>query len=157
MYCSTGHGAAIGTLMSNGSYSFSNPVFSSLAGYSSMALLKMFGLSGYTMFQRIRTSNFAAPEDEIYKKLLSRFGYSSNSVSETLSGNKISRVDRVRNNHLNDLENIVPFVLIGLFYVGTQPKFEHALWHFRMFLISRVFHTIAYQVGINDNENIYNI
>jgi glutathione S-transferase len=55
-------------------------------------------------------------------------------------------VERVRRNHLNDIENIVPFVLVGFFYVGTNPDRDVALWHFRIFFISRLVHTICYQV-----------
>ena len=58
-------------------------------------------------------------------------------------------VERIRRNHLNDLENIVPFVLVGLLYVGTNPDRDVALWHFRIFLASRVLHTITYLVGIS--------
>ena len=150
----TGHGTSLGNLVSNGFYGFSNPVFSSFAGYSSLALMKMLGMSVYTIVQRFRTSNFATPEDEIYKQLINRFGLSSNSVGIS-TGNKINAVERVRNNHLNDLENIIPFILIGLFYVGTRPKFDYALWHFRIFLLSRFLHTIAYQVTIKiRNETV---
>ena len=49
-------------------------------------------------------------------------------------------------NHLNDIENIIPFVLVGAFYVATQPTPSTALWHFRIFAASRFVHTIAYQV-----------
>jgi hypothetical protein len=136
-----GGGHAFGNLISNGSYSFSNPVFASLAGYSSMALVKMLGMSTYTIIQRFRTGNFATPEDDIYKQLMNQLGLSGNTT-----GNKNDTVERARNNHLNDLENIIPFVLVGLFYVGTRPKFDCALWHFRIFLLSRILHTIAYQV-----------
>ena len=55
-------------------------------------------------------------------------------------------VERIRRNHLNDIENIVPFVLVGFFYVGTNPDRDLALWHFRIFFISRLLHTLTYQV-----------
>jgi uncharacterized MAPEG superfamily protein len=55
-------------------------------------------------------------------------------------------VERIRRNHLNDMENILPFVAIGLFYVAINPNPVVALWHFRVFFFSRIFHTIAYQV-----------
>lgn len=139
-----GGGNSFGNLISNGSYSFSNPVFASLAGYSSMALLKMLSMSTYTIIQRFRTGTFLTPEDDIYKQLMNRLG-----ISGGTTGNKNDSVERARNNHLNDLENIIPFVLIGIFYVGTRPKFDHALWHFRIFLLSRILHTIAYQVILN--------
>ena len=134
-------GGGFGHAISNGSYSFSNPVFASLASYSSMALLKMLGMSTYTIIQRFRTGNFPTPEDDLYKQFVNQIG-----LSGANSGIKPTIVDRARNNHLNDLENILPFVLVGLFYVGTRPKFDCALWHFRVFLLSRLLHTIAYQV-----------
>lgn len=147
-------GGGFGQVISNGSYSFSNPVFASLASYSSLALLKMLGMSSYTLIQRFRTGNFATSEDEIYKQLLNRLG-----LSNVSSGTKSDAVDRARNNHFNDLENILPFVLVGLFYVGTRPKFDCALWHFRIFLFSRLLHTIAYQVfsstSLIDRMNVY--
>ncbi|UJR28037.1 hypothetical protein I4U23_009294 [Adineta vaga] len=139
-----GGGHTLNNLISNGSYSFSNPIFASLAGYSSLALLKMLGMSTYTIIQRFRTGNFTTPEDNIYKQLMNHIGLSNNSMM----GNKNDLIERARENHLNDLENIIPFVLVGLFYVGTQPKVDCALWHFRIFLLSRLFHTIAYQVPL---------
>jgi glutathione S-transferase len=51
-----------------------------------------------------------------------------------------------RRNHLNDLENIPPFVLIGLMYTLTDPDEDVAIWHFRIFTASRFLHMIAYQV-----------
>ncbi len=55
-------------------------------------------------------------------------------------------VERIRRNHLNDIENIVPFVLIGFFYVATNPDRDVAIWHFKVFFISRLIHTVCYQV-----------
>ena len=57
-------------------------------------------------------------------------------------------VERVRRNHLNDLENIVPFVLIGFGYVSCGPSLFLALWHFRLFFVSRLCHTLAYQIPL---------
>ncbi len=57
-------------------------------------------------------------------------------------------VERVRRNHLNDIENIVPFVLVGLIYVGTNPDRDVALWHFRIFFVSRLLHTLTYQLAL---------
>ena len=78
---------------------------------------------------------FANPED---------VGIGSNKQAKvTLSD---PDVERVRRNHLNDIENILPFVIIGCLYVSTNPTAIVALWHFRVFFFSRIFHTIAYQV-----------
>uniref|UniRef100_A0AAY5JZ48 Microsomal glutathione S-transferase 1 n=1 Tax=Esox lucius TaxID=8010 RepID=A0AAY5JZ48_ESOLU len=53
-------------------------------------------------------------------------------------------VERVRRCHQNDLENIVPFVVIGLLYALTGPDLSTALLHFRVFVGSRLCHTVAY-------------
>jgi len=41
---------------------------------------------------------------------------------------------QVRSAHLNDLENVIPFVLLSLLYIGTNPDPVTALWHFRVSL-----------------------
>ncbi len=51
-------------------------------------------------------------------------------------------------NHLNDLENIPVYLIIGLLYVLTGPSPGAALWHFRLFTGSRIVHTISYQLGL---------
>lgn len=105
----------------------------------------MLGMSAYTIFQRFRTGNFATPEDDIYKQFANQLGISTSSMGASVG--RVNAVERARNNHLNDVENILPFIVMGLFYVGTRPKYDCALWHFRIFLLSRFLHTIAYQVN----------
>lgn len=51
-------------------------------------------------------------------------------------------------NHLNDLENVPVFAFLGLLYVATQPAVGTALWHFRIFAISRFLHTLVYQCAV---------
>uniref|UniRef100_A0A9L0JYL0 Microsomal glutathione S-transferase 1 n=1 Tax=Equus asinus TaxID=9793 RepID=A0A9L0JYL0_EQUAS len=46
--------------------------------------------------------------------------------------------------HLNDLENIVPFLGIGLLYSLSGPDLSTAILHFRIFVGARIYHTIAY-------------
>ena len=54
----------------------------------------------------------------------------------------------VGRNHLNDLENIPSFLLLGLLYVLINPTPSAALWHFRVFFAARLMHTIAYQAAL---------
>jgi len=51
-------------------------------------------------------------------------------------------------NHLNDLENIPAFLFLGLLYIAIQPSLNAAVWHFRIFAVSRIFHMIAYQLPL---------
>lgn len=46
--------------------------------------------------------------------------------------------------HLNDLENVVPFVILGAFYCLTNPILGSALLVFRFFAVARVLHTVCY-------------
>ena len=50
--------------------------------------------------------------------------------------------------HLNDLENVVPFLIIGLLYVGTNPSASVALFFFRLFTASRMLHTVVYAIVV---------
>lgn len=47
------------------------------------------------------------------------------------------------------MENIYVFVLIGLLYViAASPSALVALWHFRLFTIARLLHTVVYVSGM---------
>jgi len=116
-------------------FTLSNPVFSNYAFYGAVVLVKMFGMSTLTAVKRIANGIFANPED------VRAFG--SKKVIFDNEG-----VERVRRNHLNDLENIPAFLLIGLLYVATNPTPNIALWHFRVFAIARILHTFFYQFAI---------
>lgn len=50
--------------------------------------------------------------------------------------------------HQNDLENIVPFVVVGLLYALTGPDLSTALLHFRVFVGSRIIHTVVYVMAL---------
>ncbi|KAK4475297.1 hypothetical protein MN116_002367 [Schistosoma mekongi] len=46
--------------------------------------------------------------------------------------------------HLNDLENLVPFLILGQLYCNTDASDVVGLWHFRIFALARILHTPAY-------------
>uniref|UniRef100_A0A8B9GZT3 Microsomal glutathione S-transferase 1 n=1 Tax=Astyanax mexicanus TaxID=7994 RepID=A0A8B9GZT3_ASTMX len=50
--------------------------------------------------------------------------------------------------HQNDLENIIPFVVIGLLYALTGPELSTALLLFRLFVGSRFIHTVSYVMAL---------
>jgi len=111
----------------------SNPVFRGFAFYAAGSVLKMMAMAPLTARARFKNKAFANPEDA---------GPSGLKVKTD------ENVERVRRNHLNDLENIVPFVLLGFCYVAIDPTLNSALWHFRVFFVSRVLHTLSYQIPI---------
>jgi len=110
-------------------------VFANYAFYGSIVCLKLLGMGPLTSIKRLVNGIFANPED------VKAFG-----------GKKVildnDSVERVRRNHLNDLENIPAFLLLGILYVASRPDPYTALWHFRIFALSRILHTVVYQLAV---------
>lgn len=50
--------------------------------------------------------------------------------------------------HRNDLENILPFLIIGFFYIFTSPSLWLATQLYRAAAIARIVHTIVYAVVV---------
>ena len=57
-------------------------------------------------------------------------------------------VERTRRAHLNDMENIIPFLFLAFIFITTNPNPIVAKWHFRMFVVSRCVHTFCYLMGL---------
>lgn len=77
-----------------------NQVFRVYVTWGGLLLLKLLIMSFLTIFQRIRKGAVENPEDAAVR-----------------AGNQIRKdedVERVRRAHLNDLENIPPFLMAGL-------------------------------------------
>ncbi|XP_046339143.2 microsomal glutathione S-transferase 1-like [Haliotis rufescens] len=108
---------------------FDNPVFPYFAFYATVVVLKTMAMSVVTSFHRLTKKVFANPED---------------TAGMGVKPSTHESVERVRRCHLNDLENVIPFVLIGLLYTATGPSLGSALLHFRIFTGARILHTIAY-------------
>ncbi|XP_069484483.1 microsomal glutathione S-transferase 1 [Ambystoma mexicanum] len=114
-------------------------VFLAYSTYAAIVLLKMMLMSPCTAYFRITRKAFANPEDAgVHGK-----GEQAKKYVRTDQD-----VERVRRCHLNDLENIVPFFGIGLLYALSGPDLYTALLHFRIFVGSRVFHSISYLVPL---------
>lgn len=50
--------------------------------------------------------------------------------------------------HLNDLENIIPYILISFTYVLTDPLPDVAVNLFRIAVASRLWHTFVYAIYV---------
>ncbi|XP_013381607.1 microsomal glutathione S-transferase 1 [Lingula anatina] len=111
-----------------------NEVFAGFAFYAALCLLKMMAMSLLTVRNRISKDVYANPED---LKLSEKKDLKTNLNDPD--------VERVRRNHLNDIENIIPFVLAGVLYVLIKPNPWVALMHFRTFAFARFAHTVVYQ------------
>ncbi|XP_071407473.1 microsomal glutathione S-transferase 1 [Pithys albifrons albifrons] len=116
-----------------------NEVFQAYATYTAIVLLKMMLMSLVTAYFRITRKAFANPEDT------ASFGKGDSAKKYVRTD---PDVERVRRGHLNDLENIVPFVGIGLLYALSGPDLSTALLHFRIFAGARILHTFAYLIPL---------
>ncbi|XP_066525613.1 microsomal glutathione S-transferase 1-like [Hoplias malabaricus] len=110
-------------------------VFLAFSTYATIAILKMMLMAPLTAYYRITRKAFSNLEDTHMAK-------TAEEKKRMLQVNE--DVERIRRCHQNDLENIIPFVLIGLLYTLTGPDLSTALLHFRLFVGSRLIHTVAY-------------
>ncbi|KAL8625935.1 hypothetical protein ACOMHN_012536 [Nucella lapillus] len=115
---------------------FGNENFDNLAFYSGLVLCKTLLMGPLTSVFRIKNKVFINPED------LRGFA-----PEKSITTNH-PLVERIRRCHQNDLENVVPFTLIGLFYVSVDPDPDIALRIFRVFAATRMLHTVAYLVPL---------
>ncbi|XP_063703013.1 microsomal glutathione S-transferase 1-like isoform X2 [Culicoides brevitarsis] len=113
---------------------FKNPVFTTYLFWTGVLVLKLFFMVILTARQRYTKGVFANPEDAATKKGKVKFDDED--------------VERVRRAHLNDLENLVPFFIIGLLYVLTNPSHFLAMMLYRMIGFCRIAHTFVYAVYV---------
>merc|ERR1712183_1173262 len=104
-------------------------LFQAYAFYTAITVLKMIIMSFLTARQRFKTMTFISSEDA--KQPGSKCGSNED-------------VERVRRAHQNDIENIVPFAILGLLYIFTNPAYGTALFCFRLFAGARILHTVVY-------------
>ncbi|XP_049298686.1 microsomal glutathione S-transferase 1 isoform X1 [Anopheles funestus] len=114
-----------------------NPdVFKAYVFWSAVLAAKMLLMSPLTGLLRFKNKAFANPEDAsaVSKKLKPKLDDPD--------------VERVRRAHLNDLENILPFFVIGFLYLLTNPAPFLAVNLFRAVAVSRILHTLVYAVVV---------
>ncbi|MFT4569442.1 MAG: putative MAPEG superfamily protein [Hyphomicrobiaceae bacterium] len=112
-----------------------DPTFSLYAICSLVLALKMLALGAGTGVVRIVRGNYISPED------YSTFGTTPAAAPDPL-------IERLRRAHQNDLENIIPFFVIGALYALSGPSYNTAWWLFTTFTAFRVLHTITYAAGL---------
>ncbi|XP_031638329.1 microsomal glutathione S-transferase 1-like [Contarinia nasturtii] len=119
--------------------SFSNPVFSSFAFWGSILVIKCLFMSTFTGLYRWKNGVTSNPEDV---RMAERIGIRGE-TKETDPD-----VDRARRAHLNDLENILPYLIVGSFYVLTNPSLGTAKLLFQVATIARIIHTFVYAIFV---------
>ncbi|KAL3870635.1 hypothetical protein ACJMK2_038683 [Sinanodonta woodiana] len=122
--------------MAGATLTLDNPLFANFLFYAGVVLIKTCLMSILTA--RYRNKNKAYMTDEDCRALRQRTG------ADVKPTRNDPDVERVRGCHHNDLENVIPFVLIGLLYILTDPNPWYAKMHFRIFTVARLFHSVAY-------------
>ncbi|KAI5634770.1 MAPEG family domain-containing protein [Phthorimaea operculella] len=110
----------------------SDPLAQTFIAHSAVLALKMLGMACLTTRQRIKKQVFANEEDAV--KPEARVSWNDPDV------------ERVRRAHLNDLENIPAFWLVGGLYLTTGPCPVAATFLFRVYTASRVLYTLVYAI-----------
>nr|XP_022310044.1 microsomal glutathione S-transferase 1-like [Crassostrea virginica] len=118
---------------------FDNRVFAQYVCYSTLLVLQSLVIALLVIRSRVKRKIFSFPED------CSQYIVGKHHLRPTADD---AQIERLRRCHLNNLENIFPFVTIGLFYVLTGPDPESASLYFRTFLLSRVIHNVALIRGL---------
>merc|ERR1711981_1288938 len=108
-------------------------LFEAYAFYTAITVLKMVIMSFLTARQRFKTMTFISSEDA--KQPGTKTGTNED-------------IERVRRAHQNDIENVVPFAILGLMYIFTNPAYSTALFCFRLFAGARLLHTVVYLFAI---------
>ncbi|XP_070780705.1 prostaglandin E synthase [Enoplosus armatus] len=108
-----------------------NEVFSCFVFYGVLLVIKMYTVAIITGQVRLRKKVFANPEDAL------RHGGLQYHRQDPY-------VERCRRAHINDIENILPFLFLGAIYSMTGPSLAVARLHFLVFFMGRVLHSIAY-------------
>lgn len=110
----------------------SNPeVFASYAVSVSLMVLNLYFLAFVTATGRGKNKAFLNPEDRGYQ-------------ASTSDNEWVARVARA---HRNAIENILPFVAIGLLYSLTAATPLGAKLYFGIFVTARWLHSIVYLAG----------
>ncbi|KAL5278152.1 MGST1 family protein [Megaselia abdita] len=108
-----------------------NPVFCTFMFWTSVLLLKMMMMTLLTAYKRFRNKAFPNQEDLRFR-----------SAPEVTFGNP--NVERARRAHRNDLENIIPHLVISILYIALDPNPLAAKVLFRLYALIRITHTFVY-------------
>ncbi|VVC94191.1 unnamed protein product [Leptidea sinapis] len=108
------------------------PAVRSFIFYSGVLGLKVLSMVVLTAKQRYRKNVFANEEDAKFKNGIVKYDDPD--------------VERVRRAHLNDLENIPLFWVLGALYLTTGPSSALAITLFRAYTAGRILHTLVYAV-----------
>merc|ERR1719481_2521224 len=107
-------------------FPFDRELFGIYAFYASLLLTKLLLMSPLTTRQRFLHGSFISKEDIAGREEKLKCGVGI-----------CDDVERMRNAHRNDLENIIPFIILSFLYIFTGPTISFASLTFRIFSLAR--------------------
>ncbi|XP_017155224.1 microsomal glutathione S-transferase 1 isoform X2 [Drosophila miranda] len=113
-------------------FNLDNPVFCCYLFWATVLVVKMLLMSLLTAVQRFRFKIFPNQEDLFFKNTEVQFND--------------PHVERVRRAHRNDMENILPYFIMALIYISTNPDATVSCNLFRVASLARIVHTLVYAV-----------
>lgn len=136
---------------------YENPVLRNYAFWAAILVIKTVLMSLYTGVQRSLTKVLIVAvyiylfniHFLIHKFVLQTYSNEEdvrNSDFEVKFGEE--KVERIRRAHLNDLENILPYILISFIYMLTDPMPIVAVNLMRVAAGFRIWHTIVYCIFV---------
>jgi uncharacterized membrane protein YecN with MAPEG domain len=120
---------------------FATPALQAWAAASLVVILKMMGVGVYTSVLRLRHRVYISPED---------YAMQGHPAAEGPDED----VERARRIHRNDLENVLPFVLVGLVYALCEPSSVGLRVCFVGFPVVRILHTFFYARALMPHRTI---
>jgi glutathione S-transferase len=118
-------------------FTIENPVFRVYVIAAALMVLKMALQSWMTVYRMVKVKGgYRSPED-VKKSPLNR-----DPNPEQLQPNEY--VERSRRLHLNDCENIPPFLVVGLLFVAVAPPLWLAQVLLYGYVVTRGLHFVAY-------------
>jgi len=112
-------------------------ILHTLAFYAGILLLKLLVMPALVSRTRLCKKVFANPEDKA-------FVLSSEKAGEVSIKHTDQDIERLRRAHLNDLEQIIPFLFLAFLYCFSNAEACCAKALFQLFTVSRIGHTVFY-------------
>jgi uncharacterized MAPEG superfamily protein len=118
-----------------------DPVVRLFAVVYLLLVLKIAAVGGYTSVLRLSRKVFATPEDYRLQGLAPR---------QTADPD----IERVRRAHQNDLENVLPFFVVGFCFLLTHPSLLAAQIYGIGYLVARTLHSVFYIRSMQPHRTI---
>ncbi|KAH8387626.1 hypothetical protein KR093_008266, partial [Drosophila rubida] len=121
-----------------------NPVFCCYLFWATVLVVKMLLMSLLTALQRFR---YKVSIRQTHKQCIIIFPNEEDLFFKNIEVQfNDPHVERVRRAHRNDMENILPYFIMALIYLCTNPNPSVACNLFRVAAVARIVHTLVYAV-----------